>query len=48
MILVNIPHIIGWFLLYNASSITELFIAGEYHHNHYHDDDDFACVEKYF
>lgn len=28
MILVNIPHIIGWFLLYSASSITQLFVAG--------------------
>lgn len=27
MILVNIPHIIGWTLLYYASSLTEIYIA---------------------
>lgn len=29
MILVNIPHIIGWLLLHNASSVTQLYIAGK-------------------
>lgn len=28
MILVNIPHIIGWTMLHYASSLTELYIAG--------------------
>lgn len=28
MILVNAPHILGWLLLYYASSITDLYIAG--------------------
>jgi MFS family permease len=28
MILVNIPHIIGWAMLHYASSLTELYIAG--------------------
>lgn len=27
MILVNIPHIIAWLMLYFAGSLTELFIA---------------------
>lgn len=27
MIFVNIPHIIGWFLLYFATSLTEIFIG---------------------
>jgi SP family facilitated glucose transporter-like MFS transporter 8 len=27
MILVNIPHIIGWAMLHYASSITEMYIA---------------------
>lgn len=29
MILVNIPHIIGWTMLHYASSLTELYIAGK-------------------
>jgi MFS family permease len=27
MILVNIPHIIGWLMLYYAASLTEMYIA---------------------
>lgn len=27
MLLVNIPFIIAWFMLYNATSVTEVFIA---------------------
>lgn len=27
MILVNIPHIIAWFLIYNATTPVELFVA---------------------
>lgn len=30
MILVNAPHILGWLLLYYASSITDLYIAGKF------------------
>lgn len=29
MILVNVPHIAGWLLLYYATSITDLYVAGE-------------------
>lgn len=29
MILVNAPHIMGWLLLYYASSLTDLYIAGK-------------------
>lgn len=32
MILVNAPHIMGWLLLYYASSITDLYIAGKLNH----------------
>lgn len=34
MILVNVPHIAGWLLLYFASSLTDLYIAGKF---------DFSC-----
>ena len=27
MMLVNIPLIIGWFMMYNASTVTEIFVA---------------------
>ena len=27
MMFVNIPLIIGWFMMYNASSVTEIFVA---------------------
>lgn len=29
MILVNAPHIMGWLLLYYATSITDLYVAGK-------------------
>lgn len=27
MLLVNIPFIVGWFMLYNATTVTEVFVA---------------------
>lgn len=30
MILVNFPHIVGWLLLHYATSVTQLYIAGEF------------------
>lgn len=27
MFIVNTPHLIGWFLLYSSTSLTEIFIA---------------------
>lgn len=27
MFLVNIPHVIGWIMMYNATTITEVFVA---------------------
>lgn len=30
MILVNAPHIAGWLLLYYATSITDLYVAGNF------------------
>lgn len=27
MLIVNIPHIIGWFMMYNANSIWMIFLA---------------------
>lgn len=31
MMLANIPLIIGWFMMYNATSVTEIFVANLMH-----------------
>lgn len=27
MFIVNIPHVIAWYMMYNATTVTEIFIA---------------------